>query len=1155
MGEIPAADWSWINATADRFERAWKAGLRPRIEDYLAAADESRRPWLLEELLRVEWDLREGDDERSTPEDYLRRFPDYRQVVTAVFAGGLAGTEPSAGAGRSRSLTEATAADRGPPRSLPPELANHPDYQIIRRLGRGGMGMVYLAHNRILGRDEVLKVIAREIIEVPGVLDRFQREIRAVAGLEHPNIVTAYSAFRAAGGLVFAMEYVEGLDLARLVKAKGPLPVANACNYAHQAALGLQHAHEAGLVHRDIKPGNLMLTSDGRRAVIKVLDFGLAKAGREQAAIELASSGAGGRPGAGGQTTRTGEMLGTPDFIAPEQISDSQSADIRADIYSLGCTLYYLLAGRAPFRGDDFSAVLHSHLTETARPLDLVRPEVPSDVAALVARTMARDPAGRFGTPAEVAVALTPFFRKAEATRATTGPGTAPAPAPAAVPPIEPTHLATGIPATVPVATAGASGPPGSSGSDSIAADPTGGHDKGRIPAAASPIGDRLRWLWPAATAAAGAVALGLMVYLLVIHSWRGGRPPVIERPRDPAPPAVVDARDEPADPGEEPGPVPPGPQPGDEGNLPKTTKIASAKPEGESKVVPPPQPPPQPPAAKKEVEAPPAPAPQPKPVDVAAAAKKPVEVTPKSPLSERGAQVDRAIRDGARYLKSHQRDDGSWPDFGSDARSGTTSLVTLALLTAGEKTDSETIRKSLELLRKLRPEDLRSTYAIGLQTMVFAAAEPERDKLRIADNVAWLQRAQIKPGDPVPWPGSWTYTDFKRGNHGDNSNTSFALLGLHAASEVGVPVKPEVWALARAYWERSQKADGSWAYTPDSPKSTASMTCAGVSSLIISGLRRFQGQEFLQGERIQNCGKGGVNRSLAGGINWLARNFHVDQNYGDGQQWKFYYLHDLEHAGRLASIRYFGPHDWYRLGAEELMHNQDKLNGSWQGALMERDPILATSFALLFLAKGRAPVLINKLRHAPFADWNNDPDDVRNIVAIVSRDWKTPLTWQVVDPEHATVEDLLRAPLLFFNGHRVPEFSAEARRNIRAYIDRGGCLFADACCGEAEFDQGFRRLMKDIFPEEPHQLRPLLPGNPVWQVRNLLSPEAHPLSGILHDGRFAVIYSPKDLSCYWNQLEHSPANPAAIKAVKIGQNVIDYLTGRKPPPDKLSFP
>ena len=285
--------------------------------------------------------------------------------------------------------------------SMPPGLADHPDYQIRRELGRGGMGVVYLAHNTLMGRDEVLKVMGREIVEKPGVLDRFLREIRAVARLRHPNIVTAYSAFRLGESIVFAMEYIEGLDLAKLVRAKGPLPVGHACSFVHQAALGLQHAHEEGMVHRDIKPGNLMLSRRGARGVVKVLDFGLAKATREE---EI-----------DGSLTRAGQMLGTPDYIAPEQTRDAQSADIRADIYSLGCSLYFLLTGGPPFRAKNLFEMLQAHQSVDAQPLNFVRPEVPAELAAIVGKMMAKEPGRRFQVPDEVAEALTPFFKKSEA--------------------------------------------------------------------------------------------------------------------------------------------------------------------------------------------------------------------------------------------------------------------------------------------------------------------------------------------------------------------------------------------------------------------------------------------------------------------------------------------------------------------------------------------------------------------------------------------------------------------------------------------------------------------------------------------------------------------------------------------------------------------
>jgi serine/threonine protein kinase len=309
--------------------------------------------------------------------------------------------------------------------TLPAGLADHPNYQILRELGRGGMGVVYLAENTLMGRKEVLKVVGSHLVSRPMVLDRFRREIRSAAQLHHTNIVTAYTALTLGETFVLAMEYVEGFDLARVVKGNGPLPVAHACNYVHQAALGLQHAHEHGMVHRDIKPSNLMLSRQGKRPVMKVLDFGLAKVRSE------------------GQTdsglTREGQMLGTPDYIAPEQIRDAQSADIRADIYSLGCTIYHLLAGRPPFTGDNLWDLYQAHFSMVASPLNMARPEVPAELAALVAKMMAKDPARRFQEPREVAQALTPFFRPAMVQPS--DPGGKPSRTPSPVGPAQPTGV------------------------------------------------------------------------------------------------------------------------------------------------------------------------------------------------------------------------------------------------------------------------------------------------------------------------------------------------------------------------------------------------------------------------------------------------------------------------------------------------------------------------------------------------------------------------------------------------------------------------------------------------------------------------------------------------------------------------------------------
>jgi WD40 repeat protein len=280
-----------------------------------------------------------------------------------------------------------------PPEPLPPELAAHPRYRVEQLLGAGGMGAVYRAYHRVMGRPVALKVISHALTNKAAAVERFARESRAAARLAHPNIVAAFDAEQAGGTHFLVMEYVEGTDLARLVAGQGPLPVDRACDYVRQAALGLQHAFEQGMVHRDIKPHNLMLTPDGQ---VKVLDFGLARFASE------AASGAG--------VTATGTVLGTVDYIAPEQADNAHQADIRADVYSLGCTLYHLLAGRPPFpTGTPVQRVM-AHVEKAPQPLAELRHDIPEELMPVLDRMMAKSPARRYQTPAEVAAALQLFI-------------------------------------------------------------------------------------------------------------------------------------------------------------------------------------------------------------------------------------------------------------------------------------------------------------------------------------------------------------------------------------------------------------------------------------------------------------------------------------------------------------------------------------------------------------------------------------------------------------------------------------------------------------------------------------------------------------------------------------------------------------------------
>jgi WD40 repeat protein/tRNA A-37 threonylcarbamoyl transferase component Bud32 len=278
--------------------------------------------------------------------------------------------------------------------AIPPELARHERYRVVRLLGQGGMGSVYEAEQIAMQRRVALKVIRRADSASPATLERFRREVRAAARLSHPNIVTAYDA-ETAGELHFlVMEYAEGISLTWLVKERGPLPIDEACDYVRQAAQGLQHAHEKGLVHRDIKPDNLIRCSDG---TVKILDFGLAA---------LTAEG-------GGGLTEANVVMGTPEYMAPEQAEDSHRTDIRADHYSLGCTLYYLLTGTPPYPAPTPLLKVLAHRDRPVPPLRRARPDAPPELAAVVGRLLAKTPEDRYQTPRELADALTPFTRPA----------------------------------------------------------------------------------------------------------------------------------------------------------------------------------------------------------------------------------------------------------------------------------------------------------------------------------------------------------------------------------------------------------------------------------------------------------------------------------------------------------------------------------------------------------------------------------------------------------------------------------------------------------------------------------------------------------------------------------------------------------------------
>jgi serine/threonine protein kinase len=393
-GLFPSSDRARLDPICEQFEGAWKAGGRPRLEDYLVGSQSADRATLLSDLIVLDvWWRRTAAGEQPCVEEYLGRFTDL--PPDRVMQAFQAGARPAQPADSNATTDDSTAA--GCEETSGTTGANHPfpvipGYEVLSELGRGGMGVVYKARHRRLGRWVALKVIRKDRWLDPDAIRRFEWEAKAAARLAHPNLVVLYDADAAGDTHFLAMECLDGTDLGRLVKRDGPLPISDACKYLLQACRGLQYAHERGLIHRDIKPANLMATTSDR--CLKILDLGLA---RHIIAEELEAR---------SFETPSGFVLGTPDFLAPEQALDARLVDPRSDIYSLGCTFYYLLTGQVPFPGGTIMQKLLRHREEEPLSMVHLRPELPRALVSLVAVMLAKRPEERPQTMSAVATIL-----------------------------------------------------------------------------------------------------------------------------------------------------------------------------------------------------------------------------------------------------------------------------------------------------------------------------------------------------------------------------------------------------------------------------------------------------------------------------------------------------------------------------------------------------------------------------------------------------------------------------------------------------------------------------------------------------------------------------------------------------------------------------
>ena len=524
--------------------------------------------------------------------------------------------------------------------------------------------------------------------------------------------------------------------------------------------------------------------------------------------------------------------------------------------------------------------------------------------------------------------------------------------------------------------------------------------------------------------------------------------------------------------------------------------------------------------------------------------------------------KIQQAVEKARDFLVRQQKGDGWWEAMHSaDKRVGATGLVLLALANAGLDDTAPAVRRGLAWLRTQVPND---TYAVSLQTMALAMLTPEADAAILARNVAWLEEGQVRAG---PGAGSWSYKQTPGGGIGDNSNTQFALLALHEAARAGIAVREETWVRSQQYWASCANADGSWGYSGRSP-GTGSMTCAGITSIWITAEHVGTPDARAAQATVSCCGGGQSPQLLERGLDWLGRRFSVTQNPGTGgDTWLYYYLYGLERVGRFTARRYIGEHDWYREGAGMFVDAQDQLSGQFVARRIE-DATVATSFALLFLAKGRRPVLVAKSRHSPDADWNRHGHDIAHLVEHVESRWQKDypagLSWHVLDAPAASHADLMQAPVFWLSGKSLFDLGPDAGRRLRAYIDDGGFIFAEACCPRSEeFDRRFRQLVGEIFPEPEYRLNLLPPEHPAWNAEEIVPPGLQrPLLGVDYGCRTSLIYAPAtdgeakggmpSLSCLWEL--GGPARkrlpPAVLREVEaalaIGTNVLAYATNRE---------
>ncbi len=552
---------------------------------------------------------------------------------------------------------------------------------------------------------------------------------------------------------------------------------------------------------------------------------------------------------------------------------------------------------------------------------------------------------------------------------------------------------------------------------------------------------------------------------------------------------------------------------------------------------------------------------------------------------------VNRAIEKGKAALLRMEAGQGHWEGqetagklltYFADQNGGVTALTTLALLNSGVPADHKAVSKALDYLRGL---ELKRTYVVALCTMALAEAKQPRDLARIQKNADWLLEKAVKKGGRLQ---GWGYPHDAVG-YVDGSNTQYAILGLYAAKQSGVKIDDATWTSIRDLYLSCAKDESPtaafWRYDLNQNvgeyQASFTMTVAGLCGLFVSGMGMNASLQKLDDATgiAARCGHYESNGPIAKGMNWIAARFSFDRA-PNMKMSILYNVYGIERLGRLSGQRFIGKYDWYREGCKFLLDSQN-LDGTWTRTdkVADKVPAVATSFALLFLSKGRTPLLISKFAHGDASvrggliverggepgviGWNRKQNDVRHLTEFASRELFNglPLGWQAYDSRKVTlneseikaeVEALLACPIVYLNGHGPIVLTRQQEEILKRYVDEGGLLFAEACCGDEEFTRSFYKLMTKLFPD--NQIARMPANHAVWTSFFQVSPADFPFVDVLQRGcKTVVVFTQTPMAGYWEESRFAPTKgkPALNKGQKAWQfagNVIAYATGMQPP-------